>query len=475
MIIIFILLLGVFLRLYRLDDLPSEMWGDVIEHYKLAKAINEGDLFFDYRFGGDGPLISYFISFFSRFFGLSFFTLKFTTAILGVIWILVNYNLSKALFKNKKIAYLSAFLTASGFWCLTFSRQGKPYLLAGFFTSLFLLNLIKKNFYLAGLILGLGMYTQTAFWGMALFSLINIKIILTFLITSLLFIMAIFKSPQILFNENSYLGEKFVGSLVSLDIKNYIIGIFNNYYRNLLALIGKGDGVFRHNVPYQSSLDPLMKIFFIIGTYFFIIRIIRKKDKNFIFILLTIILAILPTSLDVKNYLNNPSMGRTIGMVNAIYLITSFGIYRFSLFFKKHWRNLFIIFVCFFILIINFYQYFFIYPQYLPNQNTPFGRIIAQALDKYNESIPVFLLDCCWGDWGQPEPEGIKFQMKKQRNFFIINNKDLSFLQNIKEPILIIDSPSSLLRINKNHLTKEFILKRKGYNIAKIIMLNNKK
>jgi len=66
MILILILLLSLVLRLYLLDTLPGEMWGDVNEHYELAQRILQGKFFYHYDFGGDGPLISYLIAFFVK-------------------------------------------------------------------------------------------------------------------------------------------------------------------------------------------------------------------------------------------------------------------------------------------------------------------------------------------------------------------------------------------------------------------------
>lgn len=97
------------------------------------------------------------------------------------------------------------------------------------------------------------------------------------------------------------------------------------------------------------------------------------------------IFSIFPTSLDVKNYLNNPSMGRTLGMVSVIYMIVAYGIYRLSLKFNSDKKIFYYSTIFLLILFINFYHYFFIYPKTLPNQNIPFDKIIAKELDNYDE------------------------------------------------------------------------------------------
>ena len=62
----------------------------------------------------------------SKIFGLSFWSIKLTSVIIGTFIIYVNYLITQLLFKNKKIAYFAAFLTAIGFWGIIFSRQEKP-------------------------------------------------------------------------------------------------------------------------------------------------------------------------------------------------------------------------------------------------------------------------------------------------------------------------------------------------------------
>jgi len=126
---------------------------------------------------------------------------------------------------------------------------------------------------------------------------------------------------------NSYLEEKLVGSY-NLGLLNYILGILFNYGRNLTALFYNGDRVFRHNIPNYPHLDFIMQIFLLIGFYFFIKKIFLKNIKKYFWIIIFIFLIYLSTCLDIKNYLNNPSMGRTVGTVSIFYPLVSLGIFE---------------------------------------------------------------------------------------------------------------------------------------------------
>src|SRR5260221_212150 len=122
-VLISILLLGTFLGLYRLDNLPAEMWGDATAHYTLAQQVIQGKLFFNYRYGGDGPIYTYLVVLVSWFLGLSFYTLKLTSVLIYLLFIVVMYFLTEELFGKREITYVATFLSTVSFWSLTFARQ----------------------------------------------------------------------------------------------------------------------------------------------------------------------------------------------------------------------------------------------------------------------------------------------------------------------------------------------------------------
>jgi len=63
---------------------------------------------------------------------------------------------------------------------------------------------------------------------------------------------------------------------------------------------------------------------------------------------------------------------------------------------------------------LNINKYFGAYARGLPNHNQPWGYMIAQYLDTLPPATVVKLTDCCWGEWGQPEPKGIYYVLKNQ-------------------------------------------------------------
>src|SRR3989339_1510945 len=175
LILSLIILLGLFLRLLYLDKIPAEMWGDVNMHFQFAKNILAGIPIFEY-WGGDGPIFPNIIAIFFRLYNVSFFSLKLSSVFIGVLTIWINYLFALELSKKRSVAMLSSLLMAVSFWSITFSRQGKPYILVPLFLLLVLYFSLRKKWIFAGIFLGLGMYSQATFWGFFVFSLFNISL-----------------------------------------------------------------------------------------------------------------------------------------------------------------------------------------------------------------------------------------------------------------------------------------------------------
>lgn len=490
MILLLIILSSLFVRIYLLDSLPGEMWGDVIEHYKYTRDILHGNLFWNYRFGGDGPLFSYIVAFLSSFLGLSFYTLKLTTVLIGVAFTAVVFFLAKELFGKKEIAYISSFLTVASFWSLSFSRQAKPHILVPLFVSLAILFVLKKKHILSGLLLGFGMYAQAGFWGIPLVFLSRLKILSMGLFLALPIIFNFIKALDTSFSANSFFGEK-IGLSSGLSILDFFARMTRNLVKNLFSFNVMGDSVFRHNIAGKPHLDNISGLFLLVGFSLICKKIVEKKDKKLLFYFMIPFFALqIPSILDVNNPLSTPNMGRMIAILPFVYISVAYGVYRISHYIKSvlgkrlltnRLVNLLIFLILVVIAGINLFNYFVIYPKGLPNGNTPFGKIIAEKIDTYPIDTPIMVVGCCWGDSGQPEPNGIRFRLKYPRNpyFFEADDNALgmfscSKIRNLHQGSysILITNPSNnrVIQEAKSCLTEKISLLKKGiWNIATVV------
>lgn len=443
-ILISILLLGTFLRFYKLDEIPGEMWGDVIEGYKLTQRVLRGDFYWSYEFGGDGPLFSYLAALISLFFGLSFTTMKLTTSLIGIALIVVVYYFGKE-YVNQSVGLLAAFLTAVSKWPLIYSRMAKPHILVALFTALaffFFLKYLKSqkpiDGILTGLILGLGMYTQAGFWGVPLAIGIilvfrlnrrTLSLILPFLLLIIPFLKDIFLRVSYFLSPSSFFGEKMFGIKVGLGmkLKLYLINLLKNFAMFNL----RGDGTFRNNPPGLPHLDFLSGIFFLLGIIIFFKLV--KKSPLFYFWLPFFIIQV-PSFLDITNPGSTPNAGRSIALLPFVYVLVASGLKWLvdkippSLIVLK---QLLVLYFLLTIPILNFKHVFVDYAFGLPNHNVPFGRIIARQIDKLPSNVKVYVYSCCWGDWGQPELKGIKYALKKPRKINFIKSGEFECSPNL--------------------------------------------
>lgn len=121
--LVFIILLGLFLRIYKLDEIPGELWGDVNEHMIYGKEILKGDFYWSF-FGGDGPIFDYLTALFFLIFGKNFLAIKLTTVFIGLLILYFSYLVLKN--RERKACYLFyAFFNVFFFLAYFFFSSGK--------------------------------------------------------------------------------------------------------------------------------------------------------------------------------------------------------------------------------------------------------------------------------------------------------------------------------------------------------------
>ncbi|HUW24515.1 MAG TPA: glycosyltransferase family 39 protein [Patescibacteria group bacterium] len=430
---------AVFLRFYLLEELPGEMFGDVNENFKDIAEIMSGKLaiFFPKNTGREGMLF-YLTAIIARFLGLSYLTQKITTALIGLAGVLAIYFLGKELV-DKKVGLLAAFFLAISRWHLTFSRLGLRAILMPLFVSLvfiFFLKSIRKlklvDFLVTGLFLGLGMYTYTAFRVMPILILTGyfwafwqkqrrekIFLLKGMAIVSLSF--ALVFAPLAIYAWKSPLSywhhpARMINSQ-GKTLSDLIKVLLTNLVNQAAMLHLRGDIVFRVNPPRAPQLDLLSGLFFLLGgVYLF------GKRQLWPFVLLPLIVLQLPSVLVLNFPIDIPSATRSIGALPFVCLIVALGAsWSFRKISERKPLLAKLMFAWLFLmaLALNFKSYFFDYTRGLPNGNVPFGKIIASRIDQLPESAEVFVYSCCWGEWGQPEPEAIKFSLRspKEINF----------------------------------------------------------
>ncbi|MFA5827811.1 MAG: glycosyltransferase family 39 protein [Candidatus Shapirobacteria bacterium] len=441
---------------YRLDSIPGEWFGDVSIVNSYVSQIITGQWPFTF-ITSQGPLYYYLIAPIIYIFGVSYLNYKICSVLTGLMGIVFVYLFVKTL-SNRSAGLIAAFITASSFWYLVWCRLGYniigPVLTA---ITLFLFFNYQKNkntkFLYSVLFiscLGLINYAGTFFLPLAIITIFLVNAIfisktsIRSIFTTLIIFFIALVPMVIILSQNldslspGYMGEKLFQTKQYSTSEN-INRLATNLRRTLGMFHFEGDVVFRWNVSKSPHLDIVSGIFLIIGL---ICSLIKKKATTLLLLISAFIL-ILPSIYPGHPSAEVPSSPRTQAIIPIIIYLTSFGVYYLTEFTKKLYPSatkilLFLILSS--ISFLNLTKYFIDYPKGLPNDNTPFGKIIAQDIDKLPPGVDVYLADIGWGDWEQPEPDGIFYAInnnKGRENILSGTISDCSQINQLKNSYII--------------------------------------
>jgi 4-amino-4-deoxy-L-arabinose transferase-like glycosyltransferase len=148
-ILIFIIILATFFRLYSLANVPAGLDYDESEFafnaYTLSKYLkNENNEFLPYQvntYGNYRPLgLPYLIAVSLKIFGNTIFAVRLPNALFGVLSVLLIYIFVKSLFKNEKVALIAGLLNAISPWSVFLSRgTAEPVMALCFILLVFIL------------------------------------------------------------------------------------------------------------------------------------------------------------------------------------------------------------------------------------------------------------------------------------------------------------------------------------------------
>lgn len=298
-LLVSVTLLGAFLRLYALDRVPLGLYPDeAMNGTDALEAAETGnyELFYPDNFGREGLYINL-QAIAIKLLGPTIPALRLPSALFGALAVLGTGLLAWELFRSRYAALIAAFLSATSYWAINFSRIGFRAIMLPALLSLslffFFRGLRKGNhlpFALAGLLFGLGLHTYVAF---RLAPLILI-LVLPFLALSYEAFFRRFWKHAIVFVIGAAITAAPMFYLFATDpsvfsSRSAAVSIFSPEVNggHFFATFGKtvglslikynfvGDMNWRHNYPPYPVLDPLAGAFFLAGIIFSVVMIVR--------------------------------------------------------------------------------------------------------------------------------------------------------------------------------------------------------
>lgn len=295
-----LLLLASFFRLYRIDSQPSSLWLDEALTGLNALEIIEGknaplwEMTPLDRWRPDwvktSNLYLYYVVLVFKVFGSGYFGLKMVSLLPAIASVVVVYFLLKEI-SSVAIAFLAAFLTAVSQWHVTISRWGWDAVLMCFLQLVSYWLLIRglktgRRFHFAasGVLMGLCLYTYLASW-------IAFGIALTFLLLraarephalraslqdgglfllSCLLVFAPLGAHYLNHPGDLIVRAAELNLTKAVEEARSYYPVWENIRSHALMFNYKGDSNARHAFPEEPVLDFVTAIFFVLGLVYYV-------------------------------------------------------------------------------------------------------------------------------------------------------------------------------------------------------------
>ena len=347
LLVLAVLGLALFFRIYRLSDVPSQMVSDHAEKLlDVGDVLNGKTSIFFLRNTGREFFQFYLTAAIILLFktGLTFLSLKIGTVLAGLVTLFYIYLLGKEI-GEKRVGLLALTFAGIAYWPNVISRYGLRFPLYPLFYAPALYYLIwglrtrnRNGFILSGLFLGLGLhgystfriapfvillaiglyllhkqsegYRQQTIWGLFTFIIIALIVFLPLL----RFMM---ENPDIVL----YRAMTRIGDL-ERPLPGPAWQIFLQNFWNSLTMFGWDDGeIWPISIPHRPVLDVVTSVFFHLGVVLLTIRYIRQRHWMDVFTLISIPMLMMPSILSLTFPGENPSLNRSAAAIIPVFLV----------------------------------------------------------------------------------------------------------------------------------------------------------
>ncbi len=443
----------IFLRLYNLDQLQNEIYGDIALIFDYIAEIQAGTWPTHFTLSS-GPLYHYLIMPVILITGPTYFGIKLASVLVSLGVLAGTYALAGRLLDNR-FGLLATLIAGVSSWLLIFSRLGNSQILVPLLTicALWLALRVAQGGGTADVTacaavaaLGLYVYPQSFIlppvigltllclrWtGMQVSWRDLLRFALVTLICALPFAWIVSRDPFNFFS--GYIGGK-------LESQTNIFGtLLGNLTRGLLALHIRGAGDYRSNPIGVPHLDVVSGLLFLGGLVFWLRPAQRRLSP---LLLVPLVLVQLPSLLVLSQPEEIPSASRSLGVAPIAYILVASGLWWLAQILwarRLRWVAPTLAGVLLAaIVLLNLQRYFQAYIEGQPYQNTPVGHILATYIDALPPETQVYLVGCCWQD-GMPEPSSLEYGTQQPDRVHVIESADLScdWLKLTAPPVVLV-------------------------------------
>jgi hypothetical protein len=341
-----------FFRIYRLDQIPIEMFSDQAEKLLDINDVLNGEfsIFFPRNTGREAIqfyLTAAIISLFGT--GLTFTSLKIGTVFAGLLTLPYIYLIGREL-GNNRVGLLAAFLAGIAYWPNVISRIGLRFPFYPLFVAPTLFYLLRglrtssrRDFIFAGLALGIGLHGYTPIRIMPLVVLVAFLLFLLhhrqpdrrmgaalglglIIFTSFICFLPLFRY---LLENPSMFGYRAFSRLGTVEqpLSSPLPLVFLSNLWNALMMFFINDGeIWVHSVPGRAALDIVSAACFALSSLLIMVRYFRQRLWQDLFLLLSVPMLLLPSVLSLAYPAENPALNRAAGAVVPVFVIVALGL-----------------------------------------------------------------------------------------------------------------------------------------------------
>ncbi len=322
-VLVAILLFAFVVRFTNIENIPVGLYPDEAANgIDALQALESGDfkLFYPANYGREGLFINI-QAFFISLIGNTVTGLKFASILFGTLSVWGIYLLGRELFQRKGAGLIAAFMLATSYWAINFSRIGFRAIMTTFlltFSFYFLFRGLRthkwRDFLFSGLIFGLGLHTYIAFRVAPLILILLLpalllsyeKFLKRFWKHGLVFALGAFitAAPMLSYffitHPEDFASRSSHISIFAPEInKGDILGTLGKTFSlSLIKYNFWGDQNWRHNYAPYPVLDPFVGTFFLAGFLAVLWRTItliglrlRENDRDLRLVRYTFLLA----------------------------------------------------------------------------------------------------------------------------------------------------------------------------------------
>lgn len=362
-LLVFVLLVAAFLRLWQIGALPPGLHYDEAADTIIAEQIARGEStpIFTEAYTGKEVLFFYWAAAWMKLIGPSVWAMRLAAAMLGVLTVAATYRAVKEILASdphphaearplsqtgrggRQVALFAAIFIATSFWHILMSRLGfrsisEPLIQALALAALFRglrLNRIRW-FAVAGAFVGLNLYTYLA---ARLFPVVIALIFLYFLAVDrghrldrlTQFVVTVASAVVVFLPLGVYFVQHPAAFLTRIEQVaprgDQVAALMSNFGKALGLFFVEGDPYIRFNLPGRPLFPVVLGALFIVGVIVALVglfrgRTVQRRGAYFSLIVLTAIM-LLPTALAVNEI--TPSNLRAIGLMPMVFVFPALG------------------------------------------------------------------------------------------------------------------------------------------------------